>query len=181
MAPLGQEVKNLQTELKEHRINALEGNQKPIDPNQKGRKNATRIFGYFRTNGHIPYYCRKKMRDEEVKQLQNEVTAEKKVTFTQDYNKRRGYSQGSGNWTSRNNDNRTTMPTPDSSNNNDRYNDYKARSPYQPNQDQSRTWGGNDNYSRSPSTTRQDSAFTDFRRQPRSISLNPSVVNRFGN
>ena len=41
------------------------------------------------------------MRDEEIKKLQNEATAEKKVTFTQDYNKRRGPSHGSGNWASR--------------------------------------------------------------------------------
>ena len=35
LASLGQELKNLRTELKEHRVNALEGNQKSIDPNQK--------------------------------------------------------------------------------------------------------------------------------------------------
>ena len=35
MASLGQELKNLRTKLKEHRINALEGNQRPVDPNQK--------------------------------------------------------------------------------------------------------------------------------------------------
>ena len=33
MASLGQEIKKLRTELKERRINALERNQKPIDPN----------------------------------------------------------------------------------------------------------------------------------------------------
>ena len=49
MASLGQELKNLRTELKEHRINALEGNQTPIDPNQKARQNATRFCGYCRT------------------------------------------------------------------------------------------------------------------------------------
>ena len=83
--------------MKEHRVNPLEGNQRPVDPNQKGRQNATRFCGYCRTNGHTPNYCRKKMRDEEIKNLQNEATAEKKVTFTQDYNKRRGLSHGSGN------------------------------------------------------------------------------------
>ena len=41
MASLGQELKTLRSKLKKHRINALEGNQKPFDPNQKGRKNAT--------------------------------------------------------------------------------------------------------------------------------------------
>ena len=62
MALLGQELKNLRTELKEHRINAVEGNQRPVDPNQKGTQNATRFCGYCRTNGHTPNYCRKKMR-----------------------------------------------------------------------------------------------------------------------
>ena len=208
IASLGQELKNLQTELKEHRVNALEGNQRPADPNQRGKQNATKFCGSCRTNGHTPTYCRKKMRDEEIKKLQNEATAEKKVKFTQDYNKRRGPSHGSGNWASRRDSNGTMMSTPRSFNggnfrpsnqnsnkfrqnrsserrdytdkNNDRYNDYEARSPYQSNQDQSRNWGKN-NYSRSPSTSRQDSSFTDSRAQLRSNSLNPSVFNRFGN
>ena len=67
MASLGRELKNLRTELKEHRINALEGNQRTVYPNQKGRQNATRFCGYFRTNGHTPKYCRKKIRDEKIK------------------------------------------------------------------------------------------------------------------
>ena len=99
MASLGQELKNLRPEVKEHRVNPLEGNQKSIDPNQKGRPNATRFSGYCRTNGHTPNYCRKEIRDKEVKKLQKEATAGKKVTFTQDYNKRRGPSHGPGNWT----------------------------------------------------------------------------------
>ena len=35
MASLGQELKNLRIELKEHMVNALEGNQRPVDPNRK--------------------------------------------------------------------------------------------------------------------------------------------------
>ena len=194
--------------MKEHRINALEGIQKPIDPNQKGRQNATRFCGYCRINGHPPNYCRKKIRPEKNK-LQKEATAEKKVTFTQHYNKRRGSSHGSGNWTRRNDDNGAMMSTPRSftrgdfrpssqysnnskqnrpferrdykDNNNDRYNDYRARSQNQLDQDPSRNWGKNNNYSRLPSTSRQDSSFTDFPRQPRSNLLNPSVFNQFGN
>ena len=104
--------KNLRTELKEHRVNALEGNQKTIDLNQKGRQNATRFCGYCRTNGHTPSFCRKKIRDEEVKKLQNEATAQKKVTFTHDYNKKRGPSHGSGNCTSRKGDNGPMISTP---------------------------------------------------------------------
>ena len=96
MASLGKELKNLRTELKEHRVNVLEGNQRPVDPNQKGRQNATRFCRYCQTNGHTPSLCRKKIRDEEIKNLQNEATAEKKVTITQDYNKRRGPSTDLG-------------------------------------------------------------------------------------
>ena len=209
MASLGQELKNLRTEFQEHRISALEGNQRPVDPNQKGRQNATRFCGYCRTNGNTPNYCGKKMRDEEIKKLQNEATAEKKITFTQDYNKRRGPSHGSGKWTARNDNNGTKMSTPRSftrgnfrpsnqnpnnfkqnrpserrdytDNKNDRYNDYRARSPYQPNQDKSSNWRSINNYSRSPTMSRLDSSFTDSRNQPRSNSPNPSVFNRFGN
>ena len=209
MASLGHELKSLRTELKDHRVNALEGNQRPVHPNQKGRQNATRFCGYCRTNGHTPSFCRKKIRDEEIKKLQNEATAEKKVTFTQDYNKRRGPSHGDENWTGGNDNNGTMMSTPRSftrgnfrpndqnpnnfrqhrsaerrdytDNNNDRYNDYRARSPYHSNQDKSRNWGNNNNFSRSPSMSRQDSSFTDYRNQPRSNSPNPSVFNQFGN
>ena len=209
MASLGQEMKNLRTELKEHRVNALEGNQRHVNRNQKGRQNATTFCGYCRTNGHTPSVCRKKIRDEEIKNLQNEATAEKKITFTQDYNKRRGPSHGFGKWTGRNDNNGTMMSTPRSftrenfrpsnqnpnnfrqhrsserrdytDNNNDRYNDYTERSPYQSNQDKSRNWGNNNNFSRSPSMSRQDFSFTDYRNQPPSNSPNPSVFNRFGN
>ena len=54
MATLGQEMKNLRSELQEHRFNALEGTTRPVDPHQKERQNATRSCNYCRTNGHIP-------------------------------------------------------------------------------------------------------------------------------
>ena len=41
MPTLGQELKNLRSELQENRVNAVEGNSRTIDPNQKGRQNAT--------------------------------------------------------------------------------------------------------------------------------------------
>ena len=87
-------MKNLRSELQEHRVNALENPRQP-DPNQKGRQNATRFCKYCRTNGHIPIWCRKKIRDEEIKKVQDGMMAEKRVTFTNDYNKRRGPSHGS--------------------------------------------------------------------------------------
>ena len=197
-------MKNLRTELKEHRINALEGNHRPVDPNQKGRQNATRFCWYCRTNGYTSNYCRKKIRDEEIKRLQIEATAEKKVTFAQDYNKKRGPSHGSGNWTGRNDDNGAMMSTPRCftrgnfwpsnqnsnrpferrhylNNNKNRYNDYRANSPNQSAQDQSRNRRGHNDYSRLPSTSRKESSFTDFRNQPQSNSPKTSVFNRFGN
>ena len=87
MATLGKEMKNLRPELQEYRGNAVEGNLRKVDPNQKRRQIATRICNYCRTNGHAPSWCRKKIRDEELKRIENERTAEKKRTFTQDYKK----------------------------------------------------------------------------------------------
>ena len=60
MATLGQEMKNLRSELQEHRVNAVEGNSRTVDPNHKGRQKATRFCNYCRTNGHTPNWCRKK-------------------------------------------------------------------------------------------------------------------------
>ena len=54
LATLGQEMKNLRSELQEHRVNAVEGNSRTVDPNQKGRQNATRFCNYCCTNGHTP-------------------------------------------------------------------------------------------------------------------------------
>ena len=99
MATLGQSMKNLRSELQEHRVNAVEGNSRTVDPNQKGRQNATRFCNYYRTNGHTPSWCRKKLRDEELKRIENGRTAERKVTFSQDYNKKRGPNHGSEQWT----------------------------------------------------------------------------------
>ena len=98
LASLRKEMKNLRTELQEHRVNAIERTSKPVDPNQKGRQNAPRFCDYCRTNGHTPSWCREKIWDEELKRIEKERTAEKKVTFTQDYNKKRGPSHGSGQW-----------------------------------------------------------------------------------
>ena len=50
LASLGQEMKNLRTELQEHRVNVVEGTSKPVDPNQREGQNATRFCNYCRTN-----------------------------------------------------------------------------------------------------------------------------------
>ena len=99
MAALVQKMKNLRSELQEHRVNAVEGNPRTVDPNQKERQNATRFCNYCRTNGHTPSWCRKKIRDEELKRIENERTTERKVTITQEYNKERGPDHALEQWT----------------------------------------------------------------------------------
>ena len=54
-------MKHLRSELQEHRVNAVEGNPRTVDPNQKGRQNATRFCNYCRTNGHTLSWFRKKI------------------------------------------------------------------------------------------------------------------------
>ena len=98
MATLGQERKNLRLELQEHRVNAVKRNPRTVDPNPNISQNATRFCNYCRTNGHTPSWCRTKIRDEELNCIENERTAEKKVTFNQDCNKKRGPDHGSEHW-----------------------------------------------------------------------------------
>ena len=95
LASLGHEKKNLRSELQKHQVKALENPGEP-NPNQKGRQNPTRFGNFCHTNGHTTSWCRKKIRDEEIKRVQNGMKAEKSVTFTNDSNKRRGPSHGSG-------------------------------------------------------------------------------------
>ena len=38
---LSQEMKNIRKELREHRVNSVEGSSKPVEPNQKGRRKST--------------------------------------------------------------------------------------------------------------------------------------------
>ena len=85
--------------LQEHRDIAVEGKAQPVDPNQKRTQNEAQFCNYCRTNGHTPSWSRKKIRDEELKGIENEKTAERKVTFTQDYKKKLGPGNGSEQWT----------------------------------------------------------------------------------
>ena len=98
MDKLGREMKNLQLELQEHRISSVKGISRTVDLNQKGRQNAKRTCN-CRKNGYTPGWCRIIIRDEELKRVENERTAEKKVAFAQDYNKKRGPGYGTEQWT----------------------------------------------------------------------------------
>ena len=162
LASLGPEMKSLRTELQEHRVNIVEVTSKPVYPNQKGRQNDTRYCNYCRTNGHTPSWSRKKIRDEELKEIENERTAEKRVTFTQDYNKKIGPSHGSVQWN--NNQNSSYRPNSYYGQENENHGRlFDRRSDQFPNRNdgnrsnngnfnsQSGTWRNNGNFSRLPS------------------------------
>ena len=78
LASLGQEMKNFRSELREHRVNALENPRQP-DLNQKGPQNATRFCNYCRANGHTQNWCRRRMRDEEIRRVQYDMSPKRNV------------------------------------------------------------------------------------------------------
>ena len=92
---LREDIKGIKLQIKEQTNNTINAIEKTVDPNATGRRMATRFCSYCRTNGHTPNWCRKKMRDEEIKKVQNESNPERRITFTNDYNKRTGPGHGS--------------------------------------------------------------------------------------
>ena len=61
LATLGQEMKNLGSELQKRRLNAVEVIPRTVGPNQKGSQNATRFCNHCRTSGRTPSWCRKNL------------------------------------------------------------------------------------------------------------------------
>ena len=99
LASLRQELKNLRSELHEHRVNAIENSRQP-DPNQKGRQNATRFCNYCRTNGHTQNWCRRRIQGEEIKQVQYDMSFKRNVATiwdcgTTNFNLESQYGQNS--------------------------------------------------------------------------------------
>ena len=97
LASLGQEMKNLRSELHEHQVNVLENSRQP-DPNQKGRQNATRFCNYCRTNGHTQNWCRRRMQDEEIRPVQYDMSFKRNVApiwdcGTSNFNRESQYGQ----------------------------------------------------------------------------------------
>ena len=96
---LEKQVRELSTLLKEQQVNALnQANTRTNDVNKKSRQNATRFCHYCRRNGHTLQYCRIKAFDDERKRQYNRENQQKKPTFTNDYNKRKGPNFGSQNY-----------------------------------------------------------------------------------
>ena len=77
LVTVGQEMRNVRIELQKNRVIAMEGNSRPWAPTQKGEQKTVRFYNYSIKNGHAPKWCRKKMRDEEIQKIQNEISSKR--------------------------------------------------------------------------------------------------------
>ena len=75
LTTMRREMRNLQTELQEHRVNCMEGISRPWALNQKEKQKTVRFCSYCQKNGHTPKWCRKKIRDEEIRKIRYEMTS----------------------------------------------------------------------------------------------------------
>ena len=73
-------MKNLQSELKEYHVNAVAITLRTFHPDQQGRQKLTRFCNYCQKNGHTLNWCRKKMRDEEVGKIRNDMSSKKNIS-----------------------------------------------------------------------------------------------------
>ena len=80
LATLGQEIKNLRSELKAYHVNAVEITSRTFHPDQQGRQKLTRFCNYCHKNGHTLNWCRKKMRDEEVRKIRNDMSCRRIIS-----------------------------------------------------------------------------------------------------
>ena len=74
LATLGQEIKNLRSELKEYHVSAVAITSRTFHPDQQGRRKITRFCNYCHKNEHTIKWCRKKMRDEEILKIRNDMS-----------------------------------------------------------------------------------------------------------
>ena len=86
LATMRQELRNLRTELQEHRVNCMKGNFKPWAPTtQKGQQKTVRFCNYCRKNGHTPNWCRQKIRDEEIRKVQRDMSFKRNIATSREY------------------------------------------------------------------------------------------------
>ena len=81
LAKLGQEIKNLRSELKEYHINAVAITSQTFHPDQQERQKRTRFCNHCHKNGHTLNCCRKKMRDEEVRKIRNDMSSKRIISL----------------------------------------------------------------------------------------------------
>ena len=80
LATLGQEIKKLRSELEEYHVNAAAMTSRTFHPDQQGRQKLTRFCNYCHKNGHTLNWCRKKMRDEEVRKICNDMWSKREIS-----------------------------------------------------------------------------------------------------
>ena len=93
LVTLGQEIKNLRSELKEYHVNAVAVTSRNFHPNQQGRQKTTRFCNYCHKNGHTLNWCRRKMRDEEVRKIRSDMSSKRNISpiknsSTEEFNRR---------------------------------------------------------------------------------------------
>ena len=81
LATLGQEIKNLRSELKEYNANAVAITSRTFHPDQQGRQKLTRFCNYCHKYVHTLNWCRKKMRDEEVRKIRNDMSSKRNINL----------------------------------------------------------------------------------------------------
>ena len=80
LATLGQEIRNLRSNSKEHHVNAVAITSRTLHPDQQGRPRLTRFCNYCHKNGHTLNWCRKKMRDEKVRKKRNVMSTKRIIS-----------------------------------------------------------------------------------------------------
>ena len=93
LATFGQEIKNLRSELKEYHVNAVAITSRTFHSDQQGRQNPTRFGNYCHKKGNTLNWCRKKMRDKEVRKIRSDMSSKRiinpvKNSFTEQFNRK---------------------------------------------------------------------------------------------
>ena len=79
LATMRQEMRTLRKELQEHRVNCMDGTFRPRAPTQKATQKIVRFCNYCHINAYTPKWCRKKMRDKEIRRVQHQRSFKKNV------------------------------------------------------------------------------------------------------
>ena len=80
LATLEQEIWNLRSDLKEYHVNAVAMTSRTFHSDQQGRQKLTRFCNYCHKNEHTLNWCRKKIRDEEVQKIRNDMSSKRKIS-----------------------------------------------------------------------------------------------------
>ena len=80
LATIGQEIRNLPSNLIEYHVNAVALTSRTFHSDQQGRQKLSRFCNYCHKNGHTLNWCRRNMRDEEVRQKSNDMSSKRKIS-----------------------------------------------------------------------------------------------------